>query len=155
MNKPQERIIFLDLEDTIISNWYDGRLLGNNIKRIRDTIRERFPNFKVLNIWSFAIYDQTDIDDFDIRLRNDVEVAMRHKFDFIISVDRMMELVKEYENIHYDSRHEFMQMNNKFYSFIKYCQLYTDLHLILFDDAVPNMIMQIPDKNLTIETIKI
>lgn len=155
MNKPQEQIIFLDLEDTIISNWYDGRLLGNNIKRIRNTINDRFPNFKFLNIWSFAIYNQKDIEEFDIRLRNEVEVAMRHQIDFVICVDRMMELVKEYENIQYDLRQEFMQLNGKFYSFIKYCQLYTDLHLILFDDLVPNMIMHIPDKNLTIETIRI
>ncbi len=151
----QQRAIYLDLEETIINNWYDGLILGSNVNRICNTIKERLQPFDSMHIWSFAIYNEEEVKEFNWRLRPELEIVMRCKFDTIFSVDSIRELVKEYENINYDSRAEFMQLNNKFYSFIKYCQLYKNFHMVLFDDCVPNMIMQIPDKNLTIETIKI
>jgi hypothetical protein len=135
----QRRVIYLDLED----------------KRIRDIVNERFPNNTSFNIWSYAIYDDKDSDEFDYRLRPELEIAMRSKFDVVFDVDQIQKMVASYEGIKYDTRHEFMQLNNKFYSFIKYGQLCRNHHLILFDDTVPNMIMQIPDINVTIETIKI
>ncbi len=145
--------VWLDLEDTIITNWNEGLLL--NPGKIKNWLDER--DIKELRIWSFAIWDDKDKAHF-VRsgMKRMIETALERPILEWPSVKEMQTLVEYYEGIIYDSRTEFMQLNSKKWSFIKYC-LGHKKHTtcVLIDDAVPNMTIKELDLLLTIELIKV
>ena len=56
-----KRLVWLDLEGTIIESWYNTKLI--NIEKIKDLL-DRF-GVTEIGIFSFAIYNQTDITKFN------------------------------------------------------------------------------------------
>lgn len=108
--------VWIDLEDTVITSWAEQRLMPRKISKIRKWLRAN--KIREVRIWSFAIYNQADMQEFEAVLRDELSVAL----DCIItqwpSVQHMQQHVYEYEHIQYDSMFEFMQLNGKAFSFI-------------------------------------
>lgn len=129
--------VWLDLEDTIINNWYDGLLINPN--RIKKWLTSTY-NVDEISIWSFAIYDEADKREFvSSGMKDMIEKALECRIIDFYSVDEMRVRIETYEGIKYDSRHEFMQINGKHYSFIKYCIGYEpNTRCVLLDDVVPS-----------------
>ncbi|PPD55509.1 MAG: hypothetical protein CTY12_00605 [Methylotenera sp.] len=129
--------IWLDLEETIINNWYDGLLI--NPGRIKKWIKSTY-NVDEINIWSFAIYDEKDKAEFvSSGMKEAIEKALECRINDFLSIDEMRAKIEKHEGIKYDSREDFMQINGKKWSFIKYCVGYEpNARCVLLDDAVPS-----------------
>lgn len=145
--------VWLDLEETVINNWNDGLLLAHTHK-IRKYLN--LHEVKEITIWSFAIYDRNDQLEFeDSGMKRSIEDCLNVRINQYPSVDEIQKLVFHYENTRYDSRLDFMSMNGKFWSFVKYCMGHQiGNHCVLIDDAVPDWRMS-DFKDTFIETINI
>jgi hypothetical protein len=108
----------------------------NVIKRWLDALE-----VKEINIWSFAIWTKEDKEFFVTSgMKEAIERALERDIVEFPSVEEMRAYVYEYEHITYDSQREFMTLNGKRWSFIKYCMVHRiGQHSILLDDAVPNL----------------
>jgi hypothetical protein len=146
--------VFLDLEETIINSWND-KLFLHHVDKIRKWLDKN--EIKEIHIWSFAIWDESDKQHFvTSRLMEDIETALGRPIISYYSVEEMQTKVEYYEGMIYDCRTEFMQINGKRWSFIKYCLgSHKDCECILIDDAVPNQTLIDHDKNLTIQLINV
>jgi hypothetical protein len=148
--------VWLDLEETIINNFDDGLFLGH-VYKIKKWLDQK--EIKEVNIWSFAIWDDKDIKSFEFRLKEEIELALGRPIISYPSVEQMQKLVYHYESIEYDSRSDFMQLNGKRWSFIKYClgnqYSFEANECVLIDDAVPNQTLVDYDRNLTIQLINV
>lgn len=147
--------VWLDLEDTIINSWSDGLLINyEKIKTWLDT-----NNIGNINIWSFAIWDDTDIEYFETSgMKACIERVLDRKILAYPSVEMMQKFVFTYESIHYSSREEFMQLNSKKWSFIKtILGRYNNgpQHVVLIDDAVPTMDIIDHNNDVKIQLINI
>lgn len=129
--------IWLDLEETIINNWDDGLLI--NVSRIKRWLD--INDAKTINIWSFAIWTKEDKEFFITSgMKGVIERVLEREIIEFPSVEEMRAFVYDYERITYDSQREFMTLNGKRWSFMKYCMAHQiGLHSILLDDAVPNL----------------
>ena len=129
--------IWLDLEETIINNWYDGLLIRPG--KIKHWLKSTY-NVDEINIWSFAIWDENDKKEFvSSGMKEAIEKALECRIIDFPSVEEMQYKIEEYEGIKYDSRGEFMQLNQKRWSFMKYCLGYEpNTRCVLLDDAVPS-----------------
>lgn len=145
--------IWLDLEETIINNWNDGLLI--NVSRIKKWLADN--NISNIHIWSFAIWNDSDQLDFvDSGMKDSIERALDCKILTYMSVAQMEQAVYEYERFRYDSQSEFMQLNGKRWSFIKYCLLkHPTKKCILIDDAVPTLEMKVKKTQGEIHLINI
>ena len=146
-------IVWLDLEETCINNWFDGLLV--NTSRLKHWLDAR--NVTELRIWSYAIYDQKDKDYFvSSGMKQMLETALGRPILEWPSVDEMRKEVEKYEGIIYESRTEFMQLHGKAWSFIKYCLSTQRVEeCFLIDDAVPNFKVTELDLLLNIHIIKV
>ena len=145
--------VWLDLEDTIITNWDDGILLNPN--KIKNWLDKN--HIEDIDIWSFAIWNQQDKDFFvSSNMKTTIENALKRRINDFLSVEDMQSLIFDYERITYFSREEFMQLNSKKWSFIKYCLGYQMGHTCyLIDDAVPNQTIIDHNTNTTIHLVNI
>lgn len=144
--------VWLDLEETIIDNWWDALLINPN--RIKRWLDER--NVTELRIWSFAIGNDEDKRIFERVMKKPIETALGRPILEWPSVEEMQKLVERYEGIIYDSQTEFIQINSKKWSFIKFCLgNKTGEHCVLIDDAVPNLTIVEHDRHLKIDLIKV
>lgn len=82
-----QRHLFLDLEDTVIEpvpyGWANTSLM--NIAKVRDFITAFKPNR--VHLFSFAIYNQPDLKQFDYHIRARLEDALDVKLDMCPTVD--------------------------------------------------------------------
>lgn len=129
--------VWLDLEETIIDNWDSGLLI--NPGRIKKWLKSTY-NVDEINIWSFAIWNEADKLEFvSTGMKAAIEKALECRIIDFPSVEDMQQLIEKYEGIIYDSRGEFMQLNQKRWSFMKYCLGYEpNTRCVLLDDAVPS-----------------
>lgn len=154
-NNSQPIEVWIDLEATIITNWHDGLLILPQISNIRRWLN--FRSVSEINIWSFAIWNDADKKEFvSSGMKDSIERILSRPIILYPSIEEMKHFVHAYESIQYDSRTEFIQLNGKLWSFVKFCLgNRTNKHMVLIDDAVPNMTIHKPDINLTIESIKV
>ena len=128
------KVIWLDLEETIINNWNDG-LFTYHTHQLKQWLKKQ--DVTSVNIFSFAIYDVKDKAHFlSSGMKTSIEQALGVIIDEVPSVADIQAQVYKYESVKYDSLYEFIQLNGKQWGFIKFCQLSPDQHNILIDDAV-------------------
>lgn len=75
-------ILFLDLEETVITNWSDAVLMNDNIKRIKDEMncyKTRNVNIR-LGLMSWAVWDDKDKECFN-SFRSVLETELEHSFE--------------------------------------------------------------------------
>lgn len=147
-----KNIIWLDLEETLIYQWGQFNLLDDRIRNIAQLIKEIQP--EELSVWSFAIWSEKYIVKFNNNgIREQLEEALDYKFTTIFSIEDIRTLVEEYEGFQYDNTVEFIQLNGKHWSFVKFAFLHKDTRFYLIDDCVPNLEMYNSDLNVEVHLI--
>lgn len=151
----KSKIVFLDLEETLIDNWQDKNLLPNNIAKIKKELKQIAPD--LVSIWSFAIWNEDDLLEFITSgLKVELECQLRiNKFNEIPTIEEIQHIIEKREKLKYDSLVEFMCLNNKELSFIKYGLTKTDTDFWLIDDTVPNLFLENNDTNVSINLINV
>jgi hypothetical protein len=132
--------VWIDLEETIIDSWSSGLLINHHkIKNWLDT-----NNIDDINIWSFAIWDEKDQKEFvSSGMHESIERVLNRKILSSVSVTEMHKLVYQYEKVRYDNDTDFMSLNGKHWSFIKFCMgHHVGQDCILIDDCVPSWIIE-------------
>lgn len=147
------KIVFVDLEETLIVSWFERVLC--NVEKIKKFFKEN--NITEINIFSFAIDSQTDIIDFESPGFKD---WLEREFEVkIISNPSTIEIMKvcfKHTGIRFDSLIEFKTMWGKTRAFHDFCQAqFNNCECLLLDDMVQNTTFINHDKNLIIKTIKI
>ena len=145
--------VWLDLEDTIITNWNEALLTNNG--KIKKWLDER--DVKELRIWSFAIQNNNDKERF-VRsgIKRMIETALERPILEWLSVEEMQTLVQYYDGIIYESQTEFRQIHSKQWSFIKFCLgSKKNMTCVLIDDAVANLKITEYDRLLDIHLVRI
>lgn len=145
--------VWLDLEETIIDSWSSGLLV--NTSKVRKWISDQAVTN--VSIWSFAIWDEKDWNEFSSSgIKNTLERALNVEIYEYLCVDDVQKKVFEYENVHYESRSDFMSLNGKHWSFIKYCMHHQQGHeCILLDDVVPSWVLLEPKTNTIVRLVNI
>ena len=152
-NKP---IVWLDLEGTIIKSWQDFLYSGTtiNIKEVRSWLIAR--NITEVNIFSAAIYDTRDKTIFLEQMKTDLEECLKVNIIQWPSIEDLMKSSKKFDFVEYCSVNEYIQLNGKFLSFLKYCIINgKNQNNILIDDCVANWQLIGDNGNTVIETINI
>lgn len=133
---------FIDLENTIIDDWQAGNLLPQNIKKIRAEIRNLLGHddeFE-LNIFSFAILNEHDAAEFDVRFRKQIEQIFNCRCK-VWTKEQIKKDVLAARNLNNNSmdEFEFSSIFGKDLSFIFFCQQQGIHNAILWDDVVKDV----------------
>lgn len=145
-----KKMMFLDLEETIIRSWQNPTLC--NI----DYMRYLLANEKVeeVHIFSFAIWNQADKDVFSQRLKPHLEEALGVRIRSWVSVPEVNKVLKQFTGIVMEDW-EMINVWGKMRAFQDYCRSeYKDMECVLVDDVVPNTAFMVTDDRLMIRTIK-
>lgn len=150
MSKQYPIHLFIDLEETVIDDWYNKNFI--NIDKIKDMIKYLNPDH--LHIFSAAVWDLDDVNEFNNKLRDNLEILLKRKIDQVIS----MEYAKKCSNwVSYDMPiQELLLAIGKFRLFIDFCKhTIRNCFCILLDDMCDNEIIENLDLNLKIQMIRI
>mgnify|MGYP003333734233 FL=1 len=135
MNDTTKFTVFLDLEQTVITDWYDGYLANTT------QVREFLATQKVtqFTVFSFAVWDQKDQDEFDSRHRRVLEKALDCRVAACPSVNDFMRVDTELTGVHFDSLTDFISIRGKVGAFTNWVRHHGLSHALLVDDVVPNV----------------
>lgn len=142
--------LFIDLEETVIDNWFNKNFI--NIDKIKNMIDDLNPDH--LHIFSAAIWDINDVNEFNNKLRKNLQILLNRKIENVIS----MEYAKKCSNwVTCDiSIRDLLLDIGKFRLFIDFCKYTTrNCFCILIDDMCDNEIIENLDLNVKIQMIRI
>lgn len=144
------KMLFLDLEETIIISWYNHTLC--NVDFIKDIIKAE--GVEEIHIFSFAIANQFDQDVFSTQLKPFLESVLNVKIRSWPSIARINKVLRSFTGVVMED-YEMPNIFGKFRAFQEYCRAeYKNTKCILVDDVTPNSTFTLPDSDLTIVTIK-
>lgn len=148
--------VFIDLEDTVINNWYDKQFLYWNNAKIAEYISNQ--NVSTVNIFSYAIWNDDDIQEFEKELKQPLEYEFGKVITLYPSVQQIAKEALIFDNNKYDNEFDFIATNSKQFGFPKYIlsrnkDITEPSKFVLFDDSVFNMV--VTANNVTIELIKV
>ena len=146
--------VWLDLEDTVIDVWSSGRLLHDKVAKIKNFLNQVKP--QQINIWSFAIwYEKQQVEFVQSGMKESLELELGSMIDQFPNMEQMRAYAYDFEHIRYDSTLEFMQLNGKAWSFIKFALQFNDTEFWLIDDAIPTMTIDNHQTNTIIHLLNI
>lgn len=145
--------VFLDLEETVIDSWGSGLLI--NIQKVRSWLQQ-FGSKKPVHIFSFAVWDQQDQQEFEQRLRAPLEQALD---THVITVPSVEDLAREHFRVtgtRWESVTDFISHVGKPGGFEFWAEhRFTGSHCVLLDDVVPNKTVTNHDTNTVVELVNI
>ena len=154
-----KKILFLDLEQTIISSWNDPHII--NAKAIRDHIEHS--NYDEFSIFSFAVYHNEDRHtcinhpDFVPKIARCLDIQIN--VEYIPTIEELRILLCRQFNLPPGrvDRDDFFCFSNKDTAFFNYCrQSFKDCECTLIDDAIwDETVVSIASKNLVMRTINV
>ena len=127
--------IFLDLEETVITSWAEGMLC--NSSRVRDFLASH--DAKSFTVFSFAVWNDKDKQDFEKLHRRGLERALDCKVAACPSVEDFMRADTALTGVHFDSLTDFISIRGKVGAFTNWVRFNGISHAILVDDVVPNV----------------
>jgi hypothetical protein len=152
--------LFLDLEDTVITpvldGWSNAEILLDNIALYRDLILKA----DQVNIYSFAIHDQFQLELFRKELQPELELALGRKLGIIPTVDNHIipAVSRQLKLSHHLTFSELLDIGSKQFAFPHYVkEVFKGLpvNVVLLDDAVENSTFAFPNLNLTGQMIRV
>ncbi len=147
----KNNLVFLDLEGTIIDTWENGSI-GNSrvIKSFIDTL-----DVDCIYIYSFAIHDDNDKNDFKLRFQDKLEDLLDKKIYYVYSVEEVMKEILKDKKISLE-KNQLLQVYGKDLSFDLFCnRKFKNKNCYLIDDMVPNKEIINFDSNNSIKYISI
>lgn len=151
--KIRQHHLFLDLEDTIITPVYRGWHIFDliNVQKIKDIITEFRPDF--VNLFSFAIWDQTQLGLFEKHTMPHIERELGIKFSNKFTVDdHIIPACCRQTKIHpstvdFQEASAFWGKHNSFRLFVRdfFTDSKGDHHVLLLDDVVWDEDWEWPD----------
>lgn len=147
--------LFLDLEDTIITNWSEALLI--NATSIKEWIDRMFETDRVeVRMFSFAIWSDLDKLHFEWNIKPMIERALDVVIVEWLSVDEMREIVEEWSGIRFIDTTDFVSLNGKHGCFEKVCLAReTNAECTLIDDVVPDRSIIDRTRNLEIHLLPV
>ena len=90
------KLILLDLENTIIHDWDDSTFIFATMDHIKEFLDAESP-FSTIGVFSFAIWDRNDLDVFNADLRHRIEDVFDVQLDdeWIICRDDLLPIFKK------------------------------------------------------------
>ena len=149
----QKRILLLDLEETI-PQWGDWFVPDFYALPIRQYLK----NFRPHNveIFSWAIYNQSDIDTFNI-YRDNIAIEVGTPFHHVHDIASLIEQYRKTTGIHILDQKDFFDFVSKerFLFDMALKGYYADKHVVLLDDAVKAYSLSLKQYNCQIDVINI
>jgi hypothetical protein len=109
-------------------------------KTINEAPIRRFLNSEKvteISIFSFAIYNDADRRLFNSLIKDQIEALLNVKIVEVLTVPEIMKVCQQVDMVHYDGIVDFMQLNGKFFAFLKYCKTkHQHETSLLIDDVV-------------------
>ena len=151
------RVLFLDLEDTVIDNWSNGYYANAvNTVRVRNIIKAVRPT--EVRLFSYAVYNKSDVDMFNTVFREWLEDLLGIKFeDDIFCVGDLFQMCKQ-DGVFYESIHDCMSLLGKAHGFQRFIEMspkYKDCVITLVDDVVTNKTLLYHDRNMIVNYIDV
>jgi hypothetical protein len=152
--------VFLDLEDTVITNWRDQYY--TNVQKVRTWLIEN--EIKEVGIFSFAIYDDADKTIFEKQLKVGLTDVFGIRITTWPSVLEMMDIDTRHTGDYWRNESsigtavtEFINLRGKTQAFINFAnEQFPDAKSIaLLDDVVKNTIITYPDEQRTIHLVNV
>ncbi len=148
----QKKILFLDLEDTIIERFDDPLLM--NVEKIKDWLGQH--QFDEIRMFSFAIHNDRDIYIFETQMRESIQRVLDitiHPTVFATG-NHFKEIGKHFkESI---THNELFEEIGKYRSFVAWCNLhFKGNHCVLLDDAFADETQILWDSNTQIDFVRI
>lgn len=145
--------VFLDLEETIIVSWHNPTLI--NVRAIKTWIDRMVVRPTTVNIFSFAIHNDTDRDVFVKHgIQRMIEEALELEVDEVLTVPEAMKIVTSWNGLHFDGVTDFIQVMGKHGAFEKVCLAReSNCKCVLVDDAIPNRTILDHQRNLQIDLL--
>ena len=144
--------IFLDLEDTVIDNWFSGNPV--NIEQVRFFLK--MCDVKEVHIFSFAIWFDNHVEEFNRRHKGMLEDLLDVKITAAPHVTEIMEADFTFTGLHIENVTEFICLRGKHDAFLNWCLTqHAGEHNVLIDDIVPNRVTIDFDTKTKIESINV
>jgi hypothetical protein len=155
--------LFIDLEETLIDNW-DAANLGprNKVLHLLEKHFDHTLSTSRLDatIWSFAVWDEKDVKDFDQRMCKWLEDHFNLSFIRIVSCKEMRDAIVKLKgfNMGLDVS-EMVQLWGKDRSLEDWVKFhldeFADSEIVLLDDLVMNRSVHFHDANVKITFAKV
>ena len=127
--------VFLDLEQTVLNNWDEGLLI--NATRVREFLAAQ--GATQFTVFSFAVWNEKDQQDFERLHRSGLERALDCTVDACPSVEDFMAADTQLTGLHFDSLTDFISIRGKVGAFTNWVRFQGICHAVLLDDVVPNV----------------
>jgi hypothetical protein len=149
--------IWVDLEETVIQSWHNPLILYNNIQKIKRYCAFHGYQSNRINIFSHAVWNDEDFNDFYNFIAPDLERAFGTPFviNKCMKVDWLMKHAFGNWRIH--TQGEYVATYNKFESFMRYIPLIgaIETNFILFDDLVPTCTIELLESENSVRFVNI
>lgn len=153
-----KKIVFLDLEDTVIDEfWRAGSASLMNIERVRAFLAAERPD--AVRLFSFAMADERTVEQFSREFEARLESALGVTFDLedTFTTDKLFRLCRRNGTI-FEDENECMLFHGKeigFQRFIEMSEQFDDTEVVLVDDSVDLKEIRLPRRNLTIRMLNV
>ena len=145
--------IFLDLEETVIESWDNPLLI--NIQKVKAFLKQR--EVTQISIFSFAIHNQKDKDDFNRHLKGKLQDVLGVIIEPIESLEDFCKIIRQGRGGAVWEPFELGLVWGKFRSFVDVCTMSAPRGSIniLIDDMVDDVVIHNKTRDVIIHTINI
>lgn len=147
-----DKILLLDLEETLIPIWNDFWPITENCRKISKFVKEFQPD--KVETYSFAIWNDGDIETFCNEM-SPIENAIGVQFTRIMSMEHILKDMKRLSPTLRIAKEDLHQIFGKDGSlmFLAMRNWKPNSHIVLIDDAVTDLRMEVHDTILEIKNI--
>lgn len=154
-----EKIVFLDLEDTVIDTFADGNLVRTAV--VRRFLAQERPQRVAL--FSYALWDERDRRNCERRLVLGLQESLGVALDLTISptIDDLRRIVERTRRMAAGSLSQqdffdwFGRKEEGFIQFARFGPGFEGQTLVLLDDMVPEMELRMPASDLIVRTVPV
>lgn len=158
MDDKVNKHLFVDLEETLIDSWESGQLgPKGKVWSLLDTHFGRDRPVTNATVWSFAVWDQKDVDHFNNNFKTWLENQFNLRFVDVVTTAEMVVVCKNHLGWNHLDTTELIQLLGKERSLEIWLKNhnYRDCEVVLLDDVVENKTVHFHDKNLTLNFVKV
>jgi len=153
-----KKVVFLDLEDTVIDVFSRERFTHlMNIAPVRDFIAAQAPD--AVRLFSFALWSDHCVEQFRRRFEQPLNEALGTTLDMCdtFTTDKLFKLCRQ-KGLVFEDDNECMLFHGKDFGFQHFIELspgFDDMEVVLVDDSVTSKTIQYPGRNLAIRMVNV